>query len=193
MFEISEIGSFDLADALGRFHCFDDRERATKERMLEFLNEPTCFQREHLAGHFTGSAWLLHPSEDQVLLTHHRKLDNWLQLGGHADGDAHLLRVAMTEAVEESGITSVSPLLAGEILDIDIHPIPERRGVPRHEHFDVRFALRAHSEAFAVSEESHALAWIPVQRILTEDKYEGSLKRLASRWVRTVDRDCSTG
>src|SRR6478672_9033967 len=62
------------------------------------------FVRERLAGHFTASAWLVSDDGTRVLLTHHRKLDRWLQLGGHADGDRDLGRAALREAMEESGL-----------------------------------------------------------------------------------------
>src|ERR1051325_3552574 len=86
----------------------------------EFLRSaPTVFERTHAVGHFTGSAWLVSADGARVLLTHHRKLGRWLQLGGHADGDPDLAGVALREAEEESGLTqlAVEPLP----FDLDCH------------------------------------------------------------------------
>ena len=95
-------------------------------RVIHFVaNTPDCFSRSHASGHITGSAWLLSPDGSMALLTLHRKLGKWLQLGGHADGDADILRVAMREAQEESGISGIVPVSA-HIFDVDIHRIPAR-------------------------------------------------------------------
>ena len=91
-------------------------------------------------GHITGSAWVVDPAGSRLLLTHHRKLGKWLQLGGHSDGEPDTLAVALREAREESGLR-VRPI-SNAVLDIDIHTIPALKGEPAHLHYDVRFALR---------------------------------------------------
>jgi len=140
------------------------------------------FRRERLAGHFTASAWLVSADGERVLLTHHRKLGRWLQLGGHADGDRDLSRVAMTEACEESGLEGLRLEDPG-IFDLDRHWIPEREDVPGHWHYDVRFVIRAGaSETFRVSEESLALAWRDIAEIAGDPAADASLRRMAHRW-----------
>lgn len=137
-------------------------QRAVAERMMRFVADtPDCFERSHAAGHITASAWLLNPARDKALLTLHRKLGLWLQPGGHADGDADTLRVALREAEEESGILGIRPL-STEIYDVDIHLIPPHpaSGAPEHLHYDVRYLLQAPHERFCISHESKALAWV---------------------------------
>ena len=122
------------------------------------------FLRERLAGHFTASCWLVDRTGGRVLLTHHRKLGLWLQLGGHADGERDLRLAALKEAEEESGLRDLR--IEDAIFDLDRHWIPPHGDVPAHWHYDVRFVVRAGvSEAFAVNEESHALQWLPVRDI----------------------------
>ncbi len=145
------------------------------------------FLRSRLAGHFTGSAWLVSADGERILLTHHRKLDRWLQLGGHADGERDLAKVALTEAEEESGLGGLV-LEDGVLFDIDKHWIPERKDVPGHWHYDARYVVRAlGSEAFVVSEESLALAWRTVAEVAAEaiETPDGdqSLPRMARRWL----------
>lgn len=119
-----------------------------------------CLWRTCLAGHLTASAWVVDPARTRVLLTHHRKLDLWIQLGGHADGEADLLAAALREVREESGLTRVRAV-SGEIFDVDRHRIPARKTEPEHWHFDVRFLIEADpAESVVVSDESHDLAWV---------------------------------
>jgi 8-oxo-dGTP pyrophosphatase MutT (NUDIX family) len=156
------------------------------DRFQEFIDAHSrCFERDCLPGHVTGSAWLVNGRRDRVLLTHHRKLGRWLQVGGHSDGETDLLRVAVKEAEEESGLSALP--LAAHIFDLDIHEIPARGREPTHLHYDVRFALQTMSgEVFQVSDESYALAWAPV-RDLGEYTREESMLRMARKWL--VDSD----
>ena len=159
-------------------------ERATVDHFLHLLAELETgpFTRERLAGHFTGSAWLVDRAGSRVLLTHHRKLGRWLQLGGHADGDADLGRVALKEAEEESGLTALT--LEPGLFDLDRHWIPERGDVPAHWHYDVRYVVRAsEDEAFVVSEESLDLAWRDVRELLDDPASDESVRRMSFKWL----------
>tara|TARA_R110002096_G_scaffold16106_50_gene55346 strand:- start:5879 stop:6424 length:546 start_codon:yes stop_codon:yes gene_type:complete len=172
-----------LLDLIQRYDARFPEETETVTRFREFVEEnPECFERELEIGHITGAAWLIDAAGEQVLLTHHRKLDIWIQLGGHADGDPDTLNVAMREAEEESGLDQIIPI-DREIFDLDIHPIPARKNEPGHLHFDVRFALQHQGEGnYAVSDESHDLAWVPIQEIgkFTE---EASIQRMTRKWL----------
>lgn len=140
------------------------------------------FGRERLAGHYTASAWLVDALGKRLLMTHHRKLDRWLQLGGHADGDRDLAAVALREAEEESGLVDL--MVSPDIFDLDRHWIPERGDVPGHWHYDVRYVVRATgSEDFAVSDESHALAWRDIAALLEDPATDPSIMRMARKWV----------
>jgi 8-oxo-dGTP pyrophosphatase MutT (NUDIX family) len=158
-------------------------EQATTSRFLDFvMAHERCFDRDLWEGHVTGSAWLVDASGGRVLLTHHRKLGRWLQLGGHSDGQPEPLGVALKEAREESGLEVRS--LSSEIFDLDIHEIPARREDPAHYHYDVRFAIQVvGSEAFRVSVESLDLAWVPIDR-LEDYSDEESVLRMARKWQR---------
>ncbi|KLD64132.1 NUDIX hydrolase [Dyella japonica] len=140
------------------------------------------FFRDALEGHFTGSAWLVSADGERVLLTHHRKLGRWLQLGGHADGDTDLARVALREAEEESGLVDLS--VEAEPFDLDRHRIPARGDEPEHWHYDVRYVVRAGAnETYVINEESNALAWRSIREIAEDPSADASLMRMARKWL----------
>ena len=142
--------------------------------------QPDCLRRTCVPGHLTGSAWIVSPDRTRVLLTHHRKLDKWLQLGGHADGDPDLLAVAWREAREESGLANVR-VAAPEIFDLDRHWIPERKHEPGHFHYDLRFVFEADPrEPLAITHESKDLAWVALDRV-TGLNSEESMARMVRK------------
>jgi len=141
-----------------------------------------CCERSCEPGHFTGSAWVVSADGERALLLHHRKLDRWLQPGGHADGEGDLASVALREAEEETGLSGLH--VEGGVFDLDRHLIPARGSEPAHYHYDVRFVVRAGAdEAFTVSEESHALAWIPARDIAIDPQADESVRRMARKWL----------
>ncbi len=159
----------------------DSREAEMVARFAAFVRaEPACFERTLLHGHVTASAWVVDEAATHALLTHHRKLDRWLQLGGHADGDENVRDVALREAVEESGLIGIR-FADSAIYDIDVHRIPARPQEPAHDHYDARFAFIADRFApLAVSAESHALAWRPIAE-LDAPGVDPSVRRLARK------------
>jgi 8-oxo-dGTP pyrophosphatase MutT (NUDIX family) len=171
---------------LARRPC--DRERV--EQMREFVRaHPDCFERDNRVGHVTGSAWIVSADHARFLLTHHRKLGRWLQLGGHADGDPEPARVALREAREESGMHELAFVAGGGVplpLDVDIHAIPAARGEPAHLHHDVRFLLvAAPGQPLRPNSESHELRWFPCERA-RELLDEPSTRRMAERALRLL-------
>lgn len=158
-------------------------EEESKTKLLSFVkNNPLCFERSLEHGHITGSAWLINKVGDKALLLHHRKLDKWFQLGGHADGESDILAVAIKEAQEESGINHIEPILK-EIFDIDIHEIPENPREKAHLHYDIRFLLQVQSdEDFIQNSESKELRWISknIEELPTREE---SVIRLFNKWV----------
>jgi len=126
-----------------------------------------CFHRELLPCHVTGSAWVVNPARSHALLLHHRKHDQWFQPGGHADGDADILRVALRETAEETGLDpSQVALLGPGLFDVDIHTIPAGPAGPRHRHIDIRFLVEIDDRlAIPGNDESHQVLWVPLHQV----------------------------
>ena len=147
----------------------DDNEARYIQRMLDLLRTPAPTDRNQFdPGHFTASGFVLSPDDKHMLLIFHSKLKLWLQPGGHIDpSDTTLLSAAQREVQEEVGLVAeLHPKFQG-ILDVDIHTIPARKQEPAHEHFDVRYALRAPSLDFEAGSDALSARWVPLNEVET--------------------------
>jgi 8-oxo-dGTP pyrophosphatase MutT (NUDIX family) len=176
---------------LAAYAPFDTNEAEMRERMHQFVTgNENCFDRMLPEGHITASCWIVNalpPGErqrSQALLTWHKRLNRWLQMGGHVEStDLTLIDAALREAREESGLVNVRAL-AVAIFDLDVHLIPERKGEPAHFHYDVRFLLEANPmEPLIVSAESRDVAWVPLSGIATLNT-DASMRRMVAKTAR---------
>lgn len=149
--------------------------------------EPQCFNRECREGHVTGSALVVNHDHSQVLLTYHKKLNRWLQLGGHSDGNPNTRDVALREGQEESGIHNLE-FVTKKIIDIDIHLIPKSKTEPEHYHYDIRFLLRApEGSVIKKSSESKDLKWFTPSEVKAL-KTDESVLRLVEMWQKDYSK-----
>jgi 8-oxo-dGTP pyrophosphatase MutT (NUDIX family) len=149
---------------LRTYEPFDGLEDAHRQAMVKLLTEAADpFSRGHFApGHFTASCYII-DDDARLLLHHHRRLNRWLQMGGHVEPAETPEAAALREGREESGLTDLETVA---LLDLDIHGIPAGRGEPDHDHYDVRWLVRtARPEAIAIDRaESNELAWVTLDR-----------------------------
>jgi 8-oxo-dGTP pyrophosphatase MutT (NUDIX family) len=172
---------------LDAYAPFDANEVEMRDRMRIFVAEnESCFDRDFAPGHITASCWIVNAHRSQALLTWHKRLNRWLQMGGHLESDDRsLLEAALREAREESGLQAIRPLAAA-LFDLDVHIIPERKSEPAHWHYDVRFLLEADpSEPLVVSVESRDVAWVPLAGIATLNT-DASIQRMIAKTARLV-------
>jgi 8-oxo-dGTP pyrophosphatase MutT (NUDIX family) len=154
-----------LAEALRRHTPADDAEAHDRDRILAFVERhERPFDRRVAEGHLTGSAVTVSADGRSVLLLHHRKLDRWLQPGGHGDpGETTGEEVALREAREETGIRGLflHPT-APRPLDVDVHDIPARGDEPAHEHLDLRYLVVAPKNAVVAPDlaELREIRWV---------------------------------
>ncbi|WP_041649982.1 NUDIX hydrolase [Marivirga tractuosa] len=168
--------------ALQQYGPVFEEEEIHKNKMLHLYRTKgaEAFSRENLEAHFTASAWITNPHTNEVLLIHHKKLNKWLQPGGHADGETDLEKVARKEANEETGLSNL--LLVSDMpFDIDIHIIPENKGVPQHYHYDVRFAyFCSDKNDTQINHESNDFQWVNINQVEQLTK-EPSLLRMVEK------------
>ncbi len=152
---------------------YEDQLKLRQAYLDHLADHPDGLWKACHAGHLTASALVIDPEGGRVLLTLHRKLRMWLQMGGHCEpGDTTLAAVALREATEESGVSGLS-LLPGGPVRLDRHPIPP----PCHWHFDVQYAVLAPpGAAHAVSDESLDVRWFPYDEVA--DVADDSVVRL---------------
>ncbi|MCS6898711.1 MAG: NUDIX hydrolase [Myxococcales bacterium] len=159
-----------LLQDLRRYVPADEHETRSLARIITHVEGGgDLFDRRRWDGHLTGSAFILDTSGERLLLLFHRKLDRWLQPGGHGEpGETDPLVVARREALEESGIEGLilHPRVPG-IFDVDVHLIPARGEELAHEHLDLRYLFLAPPRAtLAPAEgESRRLAWVPLAEV----------------------------
>ncbi|MGW6417589.1 NUDIX hydrolase [Streptomyces sp. NPDC055055] len=141
---------------------YGDQEELRQVYLDHLAAHPDGMYKPCGAGHLTSSALVVDPSWGRVLLTLHRKLGMWLQMGGHCEaGDPTVEAAALREATEESGIAGLT-LLPGGPVRLDRHPIP----APCHWHLDVQYAALAPAGAVAeISEESLDLRWFAYEEV----------------------------
>ena len=173
-----------IADALRLHRPADVREAADLARIVDFVGRHgDPFDRRISEGHLTGSAIVVSPAVDRVLMLHHRKLGRWLQPGGHGDpGETSGESVALREAREETGIDGLAlHPTAPRPLDVDIHAIPARADEPAHEHLDLRYLVVAPDGAAMAfrADESHDLRWFRWDELQPLDLDPGLQRALA--------------
>lgn len=148
----------DLAVAREALSEFDD-ELGDRYRAL-IDGHPDACVRTCRPGHLTGSALVVDSTGANTLLMLHAKFDRWLQPGGHADGNANLVAVALREATEETGIENLR--IWPQPLHLDIHEV-DPPGEDAHLHYDVRFLVQAPADAQPRgNHESRGLRWVPL-------------------------------
>ena len=146
---------------LARHRPFDPTEAAHLATITAFVEEhPDFYQRSNLAGQVTASAWVVNAARDRVLLIHHKKLSRWLQPGGHLEAEDETLETAaLREVLEETGLRAM--VVGQGLYDVDAHPIPARRDVPAHVHYDLRLLVEVddHATLAADAGEVNEVRW----------------------------------
>lgn len=176
-----------IIDDIRNYCPYNEQERRDKEQMLSFLEKnPDAFSRSNLFAHMTASAWIVNGARDKVIMVYHKLYDSWSWIGGHADGEEDLLKVALKEAREETGAEHIRPISEDicslEILTVDGH---EKRGeyVPSHLHMNVTFLLEAdESDTLKVCpEENSAVAWFSLEEALEKSTEPWFVERIYSK------------
>lgn len=180
-----------LADYIARSSDTESKNHAAQ--IARFVaSEQRPWSRDTLAGHMTASAWVLDRTHTHAAMIHHRKLDRWLQPGGHVeDGDASWWAASQREVSEEIGLTQ---FLAQDddshLFDVDVHAIPARGDVPTHFHYDIRFLFVADIDATGGlalelnADEAHDCRWFSLIELANDPTLEPSIRRMVELSIR---------
>ena len=140
-------------------------------------------QGETLPQYATGSAWLINPSNGKILLTHHRKLNRWLQPGGKisAQDNLSIQQTALREAQEESGMKEIK-LSSPELFHLDIHYIPAQKNQEAQYYYDFCFLHQTtQDQPLSKNGESLDLKWFSIAELMQMD-LENSIERMMKKW-----------
>ena len=161
-----------LLKQLKAYVPYNEQVTNDKEVMIKLLEkESDIFTRENEVAHFTASSWLVNKEHTKVLMIYHNIYHSWSWTGGHADGDTDLLAVAMREAMEETGVKTITPvsedIFSIEILTVDGH-IKRGKYVPSHLHLNVTYLLEAdEAEVLHIKQdENSGVAWFTLEEAL---------------------------
>ena len=160
-----------LAEQIRSYTPYNAQEAADKAQLLHWLKKDAdVFSRECREGHFTASGWVVSPDRKKVLMVYHNIYYSWSWMGGHADGDRELLRVAEREIREESGVGALK-LLSPEIFSLEVLTVDGhiKRGeyVSSHLHLNVTYLFEA-DPALPLAckpDENSGVQWIDVEQL----------------------------
>lgn len=171
----------ELIRQLEAFKPCTEEEAADLRLILDCLKcEKHIFTRENGLVHMTASAWIVNRERTKVLMAYHNLYQSWAWLGGHADGDENLLRVALREVQEESGLARVTPV-SEEIFSVESLPVfghmKREKYVPSHIHLNVTYLMEAdeHDALHEKPDENSAVGWFELDE---------ALEKVSEEWMR---------
>jgi 8-oxo-dGTP pyrophosphatase MutT (NUDIX family) len=175
---LADLALYEAADA------GDAAQLARVRALLEAAPDPfTRWVPEHV----TASAVVARPAGESFLFVHHRRLERWLQPGGHVEPeDGSAFEAALREAREETGVLSLEAPFGPRILDLDVHPVPPKGGKPAHVHYDLRYLATTLEEGAAgATAEVRAVRWFPYEEALASAADESLARALrkARAWL----------
>lgn len=159
----------DYQKQIAAYQPFNKQEKQDKKSMLAYLETSTdLLTRENKEAHFTASAWVVNPLLTKTVMAYHNIYQSWAWLGGHADGEADFLKVAMQEVTEETGLQhlkAASPnIFSLEILAVPAH-LKNGETIASHLHLNLTYLLIANEEEplQVKPDENSAVAWLGLE------------------------------
>ena len=179
-----------LKEQIQVYKPYNEQEEVDKEVMLKALDDfDNVLTRENKLCHFTASNWIVNKERSKILMVYHNIYNSWSWTGGHSDGESDLLKVALKEAEEETGVKNLKLLSDGifsiETLCVDSH-IKRGKFVPSHLHLDCCYLFEAdESEILRIKEdENSGVRWVDIDKVIeysTEEKMKPIYQRLIDK------------
>lgn len=156
-----------VKDEIIAYIPYDERQRQNKEKILKMIEEnDRILYRDSLEYHFSSSGFIMDETLEYCLMIYHNIYKSFAWTGGHNDGEDDMLKVAVREAQEETGISKilkVSSLLRLDILPVEAH-IKNGKPVKEHNHINGTYILIAdRNEAIRIKpDENSDVKWIKI-------------------------------
>jgi 8-oxo-dGTP pyrophosphatase MutT (NUDIX family) len=161
-----------LREQIAAYQPFNEQEAFDKKAILAFIDRnPDYLLRSNLIAHFTVSTIVVNESMDKVLFAHHNIYKSWGWLGGHNDGDEDMLKVAMKETEEESGLKKIKPF-SKDIFMLDTIYVPNHikngKHVSDHLHLNATYLVIADEREKPIVnvKENSGVQWFPISTVL---------------------------
>ena len=181
-----------LKERIRKYLPFNEQEAKDKNVMLDFIkHQKDILTRKNEIAHFTASAWVVNKERSKVLLVYHNIYKSWSWTGGHADGEADLLAVAIREVQEETGISNVLPIkeeiFSLEIIGVDGH-VKKGNYVSSHLHMNLTYLLEAdESESLKVKiDENSDVKWFPAEEVVASSA-EPKMREIYKKLMKQVE------
>ena len=181
-----------LLSKIENYTPVNQQEENDKKVMLDYMkNNPDYLTRENKVAHFTTSIWTVNKEWTKTLMVYHKIYDSWSWIGGHADGEEDLARVALRELKEETGVENAvlvsEDIFSLEILTVDGH-MKKGKYVPSHLHFNITFLAEAdESQVLVVNEEENTgVKWFSFEEALEVSSEPWMVERVYRKLIGKV-------
>ncbi len=168
-------------EEIKKYKPYNIQEKKDKELILKCIESyDNILTRENPLVHITSSGYIVNKDFTKVLMVFHNIYNSWSWTGGHADGDCDLIKVAIKEAKEETGIKNIKPL-SKDIFSLDVITVEGhiKKGeyVSSHLHLSICYLLQGdEKDLLKIKEdENSGVKWIPIKEV---DKYSTEEKMI---------------
>lgn len=160
-----------LKEQIENYNPCNEQEEKDKQVMLKYINNfDDVLTRDNEFGHFTASSWVVNKEKTKVLMIYHNIYKSWAWTGGHADGESDLLKTAIRELKEETGVENVKVLkddiFSLEIVCVNGH-VKRGKYVASHVHLNATFLLEVdENEVLRIKEdENSGVKWVNIEDV----------------------------
>lgn len=167
-----------LKEQIENYKPYNEQEEKDKEVMLKYINTfDDVLTRNNEFGHFTASSWVVNKERTKVIMIYHNIYNSWAWTGGHADGESDLLKVAIKELKEETGVENVKVLkddiFSLEIVRVDGH-IKRGKYVSSHVHLNLTYLLEVDEKEMLKikKDENSGVKWVKLEDVEKESTEE---------------------
>jgi ADP-ribose pyrophosphatase YjhB (NUDIX family) len=163
-----------IREQILNYKPYNEQEEQDKKIMLRYMDVfEDIFTRSNEIAHFTASSWIVNKDRSKVVMIYHNIYNSWSWTGGHADGEEELLKVAIREAKEETGIEQIKPVMEDiyslEIICVNGH-VKRGKYVSSHLHLNLTYLLEAEesSELRIKEDENSGVKWVDIDKVAQE-------------------------